>query len=143
MAPSIPPRIRTQAELETMWRALMEPLGFASASLWLTSLEGDLPTTVMLEISDLPPTPDAESLAGLRDVLAEAFGGSSETRLAMLLSRPGGGGPTPEDRAWARGVLAAARSAGVRTEPMHLATDHALRPISPDELMGAGPAAAT
>jgi hypothetical protein len=143
MAPPMPSRIRSQVELETMWRALMEPLGFSRTSLWLTALEGDLPTKVMVEIGDLPPKPDADSLAGFRGILVEAFGDASEARLAMLLSRPGGGGLTAGDRAWARGVLAAARSAGVQAEPMHLATDHALRLISPDDLIGRGPAAVT
>ena len=33
------PTVRTQAELERVWRHLMEPLGFGGHSLWLMVIE--------------------------------------------------------------------------------------------------------
>ena len=50
--------------------------------------------------------------------------------VAFLLSRPGSARMTDGDRCWARELSAAAVRVGVRLQPIHLATDEALRKVS-------------
>lgn len=128
--------VRTQADLQRLWRTLMEPLGFSRTTLWLTALVDDRTTGVLVEISELPPVPDPEELVGFGDLLTHVAHGQPNTRVAILLTRPGTGGPTPADRAWARGLLDAAQAAGVAVAPVHLATDHDVRVISGDDTAG-------
>lgn len=86
--------IRTQADLERLWRELMEPLGFGGMSIWLMLIgPDDIAIRQLTQIEDAVEPPDAEQLAGfglmlsrLRDQMAP--GG----RWAFLRSRPGGGG---------------------------------------------------
>jgi hypothetical protein len=102
------PVIRTQADLEKAWRHLMEPLGFC----------------------DEPPTEEQE--ASLARLLGH-FG--PDARVVFLRSRPGRGGPGPDDLAWARSLYAACRTAAVPTEAVHLATDDTLVPLPMDEVL--------
>lgn len=128
--------IRTQADLERLWRELMEPLGFGGMSIWLMLIGPDyIAIRQLTQIEDAVEPPDAEQLAGfgamldrLRDEMAR--GG----RWAFLRSRPGGGGSTETDRSWARGLHQACRAGAVPTEVVHLATDHDLVPMPMDDL---------
>ena len=140
MTPQAPFRtvVRTQSELQGLWRSLMEPLGFSRSALWLTVLIDDTTTGVLVEIADLPALPDPEDLAGFRSMITHVVGGDPTARLAMLLARPGGGGPTGADRAWARALLAAAQAADVAVAQVHLATDHDVRAIAGDDTAGDG-----
>ena len=133
-----PVLIRTPAELESFWRARMGPLGFSRPALWLTVLVDDTTTGVLVEISDLPYVPDSRDLEGFRMLLDELVGGDRRARVALLLVRPGGGGPTSGDRAWADGLVRAAQGAGVLVAPVHLATDHTLGAITGEERPLAG-----
>jgi hypothetical protein len=79
--------------------------------------------------------PDERALDGLAQVLRSVVddlvpGG----RVACLRSRPGRSAVTGEDRAWATGLYAAIRRAGLPAEVVHLATDEALLPLRLDEL---------
>jgi hypothetical protein len=128
------PIVRTQAELERAWRHLMEPLGFGGHSLWLMCIEPDgrvLPHLTQIEDAVRPPTGEEEAsfvefLRRLRDRLC------SGERIVFLRSRPGLGGPRPDDLAWARSLYAACRAAGVETDVVHLATDDTLVPLPMD-----------
>lgn len=127
------PLLRTQSDVEDMWRRLMSPLGFASCSLWLVTIERERPVPKVLEIVELgdPPTDDeVDSYAG---VLAPLV--TPESRFAFLRSRPGGGRPDATDRAWARALYDAGRRAGARLEVIHLAHDHDVLPLTADDLM--------
>ena len=129
------PVIRSQADLESAWRQLMEPLGFGGQSVWLLLIGADdrpLPHVTQIEEADDPPTPaQADGFASmLRSLLDDVPGG----RWAFLRSRPGRAAVTDDDRAWARALLHACRAAGVPVEVMHLATDDDLRPIVADDL---------
>lgn len=129
------PPVRSQADLELHWRRLMGELGFGSIKLWWLFFDADghcAPTTHQVE--DLPEEPGPHGLANLmwicQQVLDEVAPGGS---VAFLLSRPGGVGITAGDRAWASGIGRAARAAGVRCHPVHLANDHELRVFAPDD----------
>jgi hypothetical protein len=131
------PVIRTQADLEKAWRHLMEPLGFARHSLWLMFLQPDgtpLPQLTEVEDCDEPPTEEQE--ASFAQFLGH-FGPEMRRgeRIVFLRSRPGRGGPGPDDLAWARSLYAACRTAAVPTEAVHLATDDTLVPLPMDEVL--------
>lgn len=130
------PTVRSQADLEEVWRFLMEPLGFGGSSLWMMRLDPDgraVPQVLEIADADRAPTTaeEAESFAALlRELVAHDPG----TSFAFLRSRPGRGGVDAEDRAWASFLYETGRSAGVRLEVVHLATDADLVPLPLDEV---------
>jgi hypothetical protein len=127
------PLLRTQSDVETMWRRLMTPLGFRSCSLWMVVIEGEQPVPKVMEFAEMPTAPEEGDIEALAGVLAHL--GAPGTRLAVLRSRPGGGRPDASDRAWARALYAAGRQAGARLEVVHLAHDHDVLPLTVDDLL--------
>lgn len=129
------PTIRTQADLQEVWRHFMGPTGFGSASLWMMLVLDDRPIPQLTEVTDADEPPDEHDVEGLVRLLqmleAEVAPGA---RFAFLRSRPGGEVVTEEDRAWAAVLYDAARRAGVPCEVVHLATRGTVRPIPHDEL---------
>jgi hypothetical protein len=127
------PVLRTQSDVERMWRRLMTPLGFSGCSLWMVVIEADRPVPKVMEIAEMPLAPeegDAEAVAGLLEELAD-----DGTRFAFLRSRPGRGRPDASDRAWARALYDAGRRAGARLEVVHLAHDDDIYPLAVDDLL--------
>lgn len=128
------PTIRTQSDLEAVWRHLMGPWGFGGRSIWLLRIESDgtvLPHVV--EIAECDGLPDDELVDGLAGVLRTLDGDDPGGSFAFLLSRPGGH-VDDTDRAWGRFLLRAGLLADVRLEMVHLATDERVVPLPPDEL---------
>jgi hypothetical protein len=129
------PTIRTQADLERVWRHLMQPLGFGGRSIWMMRVASDgRAVPQLLEIAEADDPPDtreeADSFAELlRDLDTVDPGGS----FAFLRSRPGRG-IHAEDRAWAGFLYDAGRAAGARLEVVHLATDVEVLPLPLDEI---------
>ncbi len=128
--------VHTQADLEQLWRTLMEPLGFSGGALWALAIGGDdLPTKVLMEIRDegVDPTPEEVTSFGafLAHLTPDVPDGS---RWAFLRCRPGRGGANPADRALVAALIAGCREAGVPTDVAHLATDDCLVPLPYDEL---------
>jgi hypothetical protein len=130
------PVIRTQSDLERVWRHLMRPLGFGGHSLWFMLIrEDDQPVPGLTEIEDSEEVVSADELAALGELLASlleavAPGG----RVAFLLTRPGRDGVTARDRDWASALYAAIPGAGVPLDVVHLATDLTVLPLPMDEL---------
>jgi hypothetical protein len=127
------PLLRTQSDVEQMWRRLMNPLGFASESLWLVVIEGERPEPRILEIVELGEPPDVDEVDTYAGFLEPLVG--PDTRFALLRSRPGGGRPNATDRAWARALYDAGRRAGARLEMIHLAHDQDICPLALDDLL--------
>ena len=127
------PLLRTQSDVEAMWRRLMSPLGFASSSLWMVVIERDRPVPRILEIVELGEPPTGDEVDKYAGVLAPLV--TADTRFAFLRSRPGGGRPDADDRAWARALYDAGRRAGARLEVIHLAHDHDVLPLAMDDLL--------
>ena len=128
--------IRSQADLHQHWRALMGPLGFSQPALWVQFLSNDDRAdgriTVVEELTDHP---DELLLGNLMMVCGELLDSDLPGgRVAFLYSRPGSRLVTNNDRAWARGLMSAARESGVCCEPIHLANDEQLRVFAPDDL---------
>ncbi len=103
------PPVRSQDDLDRHWRALMGKLGFAHR-------------------------PEPTTLTNLMDLLGRLLGDEPSGTVAFLLARPGLDPITPADRDWAAALTRAAAVAGVPIEPVHLATDHAVRVFAPDDL---------
>jgi hypothetical protein len=131
--PDQQPPIRTQSDLEALWRRLMGRLGFSRTTLWLVLLDADgRPTPVVIPIDDIPSRP-TDAVEHLSDLLAHLVqpGGS----VVFLLSRPGPDGPlTPSERAWTRALEIVGRNVGSTVWPVHRANNAALRACTPDEL---------
>jgi hypothetical protein len=127
------PTIHTQADLETVWRHLMEPLGFSGCSIWMMHVDSEgRPIPQLMEITEIDEFPDrADEHDGfarlLRELDAEDPGGS----FAFLISRPGRGLRT-DDRARASYLYDVGRAADVRLEVVHLATDADVSPLPLD-----------
>jgi hypothetical protein len=127
------PVLRTQSDVEQMWRRLMSPLGFSSTTLWMVVVEDEQPLPRVTEFAGLPESPaagDAEALAGVLENLA-----TPQISCAFLRTRPGHGRPDLHDRAWAQTLYDAGRLAEVRLEVIHLAHDHDVLPIAIDDLL--------
>ena len=133
------PLIRTQADVEHAWRQLMEPLGFGDHSIWMMLIEGnDRPIPHLSEIAGAEAAPETDDVDGLAELLRRLRDDvSPDARFAFLRSRPGGGGPNPDDLGWAQALYDAARLARVPIEVVHLANDHELVPIPMDDLPAA------
>lgn len=131
------PTLLSQADVEQMWRTLMQPLGWRRRALWFSLVAPDgRPLPQLCEVADLPEEIDGEghdAAATLwRDLLADLAPGG---RIALLLVRPGCGGPSAADRSIAGGAYAACRAAGVPLEVIHLATDDDVWPLPADEVL--------
>lgn len=129
--------IHSQADLEQVWRGLMEPLGFTRTSLWMVFVHPDgRPHKTLIEIpapdSLVAPDPTAPELLDLLDewTTQHVPGG----RVAFLRTRPGRGGLDRSDRLWAAALYAAAQVAGVPCEVVHAANNDRLLPVPLDEI---------
>lgn len=131
--PSFDPVVRTQSDVEQMWRHLISPLGFSGHSIWMVVIEDDRPLRQVLEISESVEPPEGEDVAAFGRLLGRLA--SPGSRFAFLRSRPGVGGPDAVDRAWARVLYDACRAAGAAAEVVHLAHDQDILPIPLDDLL--------
>jgi hypothetical protein len=127
------PLLRTQADLQEMWRRMMSPLGFTSYSLWLVVIDGERPQPHVMEFADTPCVPSAEDAERLAGAL-EKFAGP-DISFAFLRSRPGSGRPDESDLAWAQTLYDVGRRAGVRLAVTHLAHDDDIHPMPMDDLL--------
>ncbi|MBF4770472.1 hypothetical protein ISU10_22085 [Nocardioides agariphilus] len=130
------PVVRSQSDLHSVWNQLMEPQtsegGFGGHSLWLLVIEGDRPFPQLTEITEALEPPDDDMVTSLGHFLENLS--AEGRRFAFLRSRPGHGGLTSDDRAWARSLYEAGRRAGVPLEVVHRACDHDLVAVPMDEV---------
>ena len=131
------PVIRSQSDLEDVWRHLMGPLGFGGHSIWLMFVQPDgtpMPHLTQIEDCVRPPTPSEQAnfVALLKELSTEMRPGE---RVVFLRTRPGRSALRPDDLAWARSLYDACRVAGVETDVVHLATDEALVPLPMDQVL--------
>jgi len=130
------PTIRTQADLEAAWRALMGPWGYGRHSLWLMVLLDDVPVPQLTEVEGCTEPPDTTTTEQFARLLARLSGDLGPgLRFAMLRTRPGPSHVEELDREWARSVYDACALAEVACEIVHLGTEERVRPLPPDEVM--------
>jgi hypothetical protein len=131
------PTVRSQADLDAMWRLLMAPLGFGYRRVYVVFVPPDGRVVPRIaEISDLSELPDPELAGKLLTMCADLIDRHmpTGTRAACLYARPGGPDFTAADRRWGAALLRAADDAFVPMWPVHLANDHRLRVLAPDDL---------
>jgi hypothetical protein len=139
LPPDQMPPIHSPHDMHRHWRALMGELGFSQRLLWFgfVTAEGWM-APQLHQVEDLPPEPIVPFAANLiaicRRVLDEVFDPAGS--VAFLLSRPGSAQMTTSDRTWARALATAAAHGEVRLQPIHLATDQAVRVFAADDLIG-------
>jgi hypothetical protein len=131
--------VGTDLDLERLWRALMEPLGFSTRRLWIMMIDADnQPVPQLTEIDEMPHDLDAGLCAPLMEVcehlLSSIVPGGS---IALLFSRPGRNPMSAEDRQVARSLAAAALGSGIRLRPIHFANDVVLSVFAADDLLSA------
>ena len=128
--------IRSQADVQQMWRDLMGAGGFGGRSIWLTILEADGHTTPLIsEITECDSPLDHLEQERFATLLRHlCLDGVPGGRVALLCSRPGTHGLDDEDRRWAASLYASCRLAEVHHEVVHLATELGVVPVPFDEL---------
>ncbi len=127
------PTVRTQAELEAVWRHLMGPFGYGGRSLWMLQLDENRQAVPhLIEIAECDELPDPGNGAGLVELLRSLDESAPGGTFAFLVSRPGRG-VHESDRMWARFVHEAGTRSGVSVEMTHLATDAGVVPLPPDD----------
>jgi hypothetical protein len=129
LPPDQMPPITDQASLEHTWRALMGELGFAGPQLWMMFLvEGRCLRLVKTE--DVPEHPSRDDTEAVLDMVRHID--DDPAFCAYLYARPGRRGLTDGDLAWARGLFTPGGW------PVHVANDHQLQVVAPDDLAAAG-----
>jgi hypothetical protein len=129
------PVVRTQIDLERLWRRLMSPLGFSGHTLWMVVIQNDRPVPQVMEIVEADEPPEADDVVTFAGLLEHLV--MPGLRFAFLRSRPGRGRPDANDRAWARALHDAGRRAGAVVDVVHLAHDDDVLPIVLDDLLDA------
>jgi hypothetical protein len=137
LPPDQMPSIHTPQDMFRTWRALMGELGFGRRLLWFGFVsDAGRMAGQLHQVAELPSEPDAIRLDNLLSLCREQLEIVVESgSVAFLLSRPGPGRMTDGDRRWARELAAAASRSRVRLQPIHLATDEALRVFAADDLI--------
>lgn len=134
-------RVETQRDVCRLWQLLMRPLGFSHGSLWVVCIAPDgRPVPGIAEISDADEVPSQVQVDNLYATFSRAFADAGDgSRLAFLISRPGVAPVGRHDARFGRALVDGARRNGVRIEMVHLATDTAIVPLTPDDLVAAAP----
>jgi hypothetical protein len=130
------PDVHTPADLERVWRRLIEPLGFGSRQIFAILLDRDgrvHPSIV--NVTDCPAAPDGQMLVtlarSLRTVLDEI---DPDGTCALLWARPTHAGTRASDIQWVRAITAVTSVHSLGEWPLHTADDSVLRVMSPDDL---------
>ena len=132
------PVVRNAADMHRQWRTLMGEWGFAERTLWFTFIAADGEVVkVLQQIAQIPLEPDTRTLDNVINACTEFLASSAieDGSAAFLLSRPGSAQFTSSDRAWASGLVKAARRGDLRLQPIHLATDDDVRVFAADDLI--------
>src|SRR5436190_681387 len=113
--------VRSDADLRDLWRSLAGSDGFSRRSLWLVFFDASgLPAPTIVPVDDIPAQPVPELGRSLDRILAELRSTTDIDSAAVLLTRPGAGAMTDDDRGWARFLNDQTELA--RHWPVHLAT---------------------
>ena len=131
----LPTHILTQSDLLATWSRLIELGGPTRPSIWMMLIRADgTPVQHLTEIDDVADAPDPALVDGLTTVLTSLGDDLPDARVAFLRARPARGPVDAIDRAWATGLMTAARRASVACEVVHLAAGDRVVPLPWDEL---------
>ncbi len=126
--------INSTADLRQRWRALMGELGFGERLLRFAFIGSDRRFIKVLTDVEIGPYPSPTVVDDLMSALSELLAGlGAGATVALLLTRPGRGGPSDGDLRWAAVLSAAAQRLDLPIEPIFRANDEALVQISPTQ----------
>lgn len=119
------------ADMGERWRALMGPLGFGQAMLWVGFVGADRRMQKVLSQVPVGRRPDEKLIDNLMTALSMLLDSEFEpgTSVALLLTRPGSDHGVAADHRWAQLLTGAAQRVGVAIEPIFLANDRAVQPL--------------
>jgi hypothetical protein len=127
--------IASAADLQQRWRALMQELGFGERLLRFAFVGPDRRLLKVLTDVEIGARPSRGVIDELMRQLSTVVDGLGEGHtVALLVSRPGRGGVSIDDRRWCAALTASAQDVGVPIEPIFRANDEALVPIDPSQV---------
>lgn len=132
------PILATDADVTTMWRTIINPLGWHTRRVYFMLVDPDgRPHSQLVEVDEMPEPFGAEDAARFVEFLSMLVGdlGGESCRAALMFARPGRGGLTDDDRAMCRELYVAAKDAGLGLELLHVATDTEIVPAPMDEVL--------
>jgi hypothetical protein len=119
--------IRSPADLQQRWRALMGQLGFAERLLRFAFVGPDRRLIKVLSEVPIGVAPDPRLVEGLMLSLGTViYDFEPGSTVALLLTRPGRGGVSEADRRWGTALIQAAKRFDVALEPIFRANDDAV-----------------
>lgn len=128
--------VHTAADLEACWRRLIEPLGFASRQVFaiLIDRDGEVFRSV-IHVTECPHDPDDEMVTHLAEALRAALDQADpQGSCAVVWARPTHAGTRASDLEWVRAFAGALDAVGLGRWPVHVADDHVMRAVGPDDL---------
>jgi hypothetical protein len=130
------PAVHTPADLERVWRRLIEPLGFGTRQIFAILLDRDGGVfRSIVNVTECPAAPDGQMLVSLARSLRTALDDADpDGSCAVLWARPSHAGTRASDIEWARAITAAMSMHSLGDWPVHTADDSVLRVMSPDDL---------
>jgi hypothetical protein len=124
--------IGSAADLQQRWRALMQELGFSERLLRFAFVGPDRRFLKVLTDVEIGLRPSRQVIDDLMWRLSTVVVGLGEGHtVALLLSRPGRGGVSIDDRRWRAVLTDAARRFDVPLEPIFRANDETLVLLEP------------
>lgn len=124
--------IRSAADLQQRWLALMAPLGFGERLLWFGFIGPDHRFIKILNHMPIGPRPQSRSIknlmSALRTLLTDTL--PPQTTVALLLTGPGHGGISAADRVWSKQLSEMATRFGIPLEPIFRANDALLQEVT-------------
>ena len=133
--------LETTADVTSMWRSLIQPLGWDQPTLYVVMVDqGRVASPAVLAVDEMPEkisVGDAEQFMAFFASLIGGDGFEHVASVALLTCRPGSGVPDDSDRASCDRLYRAARTRGVPLEVIHVGTDTAITPAPMDEVAGA------
>lgn len=131
-----PKYVHSAAELESCWRELIEPLGFATRQLFAIMIDGEgevFPHIV--NITDCPYAPEQVMVANFAEILRDVSkAAGSDVTCAVVWARPTPAGTRESDLVWVRCLKTELTEAGLDDWPLHVADDSVLWVVAPDDL---------
>jgi hypothetical protein len=129
--------IHSAADLRQRWRALVGELGFGERLLRFVFIGSDHRMIKMLSEHPIGKTPQPAVIRHVMALLADVIGegpDDDESTVAFLLTRPGRGPVTTEDRDWCTLVTQTAAEFEVPLQPFFRANDENLVLVEPDQV---------
>ena len=120
--------VHSTADLGQRWRTLMGDLGFGERLIWFSFVDSRRQMVKVLHQMDIPREPQRQHGDELFTLLRGVLDGLEDTdcTVALLLTRPGAGRISADDRRWSTMLTDAAADHGVPIEPIFLANDEML-----------------